>query len=552
MRCRECGHENGEGGQFCSRCGSPLVSDEDHSRSHAQETIGKYQLIEEIGRGAMARVWRAYDRALDREVAVKVPLFDEHIDQGFREELGMRFVEEAHIAARLNHPNIVTIYAADMFDGTPAIIMELIDGMTLSDLLESGPVDPDFARSILNELLDAVGYAHSCGIVHRDIKPDNVFIDRSNHVKLADFGIARLAEPGRQRKTMIGTVMGTPGYMSPEQAKGVREVDERSDLFSVGVIGYEMLTGRNPFGADRTSDSTTLLYRIVHEPVEDPSALMGGTLPESMRISILAALEKDPNNRPQSAAEFKAMLNGGLHAVSGEDFKEPAKKRKWLPYVIVCAIGVIALIVVLVNAMSGASGGAGVAASTNTSAQATQDSGSSASGGQTSDGQTSNEKASGAQASDAQASQKAHTPPEFDDAVASSELVPDEKSTYYATHVLNDNFETSWNEGVDGEGIGEWIELRASSPQLVKGVRIINGYPNPKSVNNFYNNNRARVLHVELSDGYSTDITLADDYSLQSFDFGGEHVTNSVKLTIKDVYFGEVFNDTCLTYVSAF
>lgn len=456
----------------------------------------------------------------------------------------MRFVEEAHIAARLNHPNIVTIYAADMFDGTPAIIMELIDGMTLSDLLESGPVDPDFARSILNELLDAVGYAHSCGIVHRDIKPDNVFIDRSNHVKLADFGIARLEDPGRQRKTVIGTVMGTPGYMSPEQAQGVREVDERSDLFSVGVIGYEMLTGRNPFGADRTSDSTTLLYRIVHEPVEDPGALMGGTLPESMRVAILAALEKDPANRPQSAAVFKAMLNGGLHPVSGGDFKAPTKQRKWLPYMIVCAIGLIVLAVVLVNATSGASGGAGVAVPTNTGAQETQDSGSSASDGQSSDAQP-----SGGQA---QPSQKAHTPPEFDDAVASSELAPDEKSTYYATHVLNDNFETSWNEGVDGEGIGEWIELRASSPQLVRGIHVINGYPNPKSVNNFYNNNRARVLHVELSDGYSTDITLADDYSVQDFNFNGEHVTDRVKLTIKDVYLGEVFNDTCLTYVSAF
>ena len=252
--------------------------------------FGPYELRGELGRGAMARVWRAYDPNLGREVAIKEPLFDSNLSDQVREEMGRRFVKEARTAAQLNHPNIVTIYAADVYDGRPAIVMELVEGSTLGAILSNGPLEPPVALSVLDQLLDAVGHAHSKGVIHRDIKPDNIFVDPQGHVKLSDFGIAH-ADDGATRVTMAGTVLGTPGYMSPEQAQGA-EVDERSDLFSVGVVAYEMLTGRNPFGAGDGSDAVTLLYRIVHEPVKELPETASAGLPADLRPAIMAALSK--------------------------------------------------------------------------------------------------------------------------------------------------------------------------------------------------------------------------------------------------------------------
>ena len=265
--------------------------------------IGPYELRGELGRGAMARVWRAWDPNLQREVAIKEPLFDPSLPPDVLDEMGRRFVAEGRAAARLSHPNIVAIYAADVWDGRPAIVMELVEGATLSDILRRGPLTPTDALSVLDQLLDAAGYAHARGVVHRDIKPDNVFVGTDGRVRLADFGVARV-DNGATRATMAGAVLGTPGYMSPEQARG-DVVDSRSDIFSIGVVAHEMLSGSNPFGSGET---TAMLYRIVHEPPAElpPSASEG--LPADLRPAIMAALAKDPATRPQTAADFKAML----------------------------------------------------------------------------------------------------------------------------------------------------------------------------------------------------------------------------------------------------
>ena len=325
--------------------------------------FGPYELRGELGRGAMARVWRAYDPNLGREVAIKEPLFDSNLSDQVREEMGRRFVKEARTAAQLNHPNIVTIYAADVYDGRPAIVMELVEGSTLGAILSNGPLEPPVALSVLDQLLDAVGHAHSKGVIHRDIKPDNIFVDPQGHVKLSDFGIAH-ADDGATRATVAGTVLGTPGYMSPEQAQGA-EVDERSDLFSVGVVAYEMLTGRNPFGAGDGSDAVTLLYRIVHEPVEPLPDFASAGLPADLRPAVMAALSKDPAARPQNAAAFKAMLHGGAYAPAAVPAADgnlakrvnvASKGRpKWLPYAIAGGGCVIALVIVLIatGALSG-------------------------------------------------------------------------------------------------------------------------------------------------------------------------------------------------------
>ena len=344
-----------------------------------QGRIGPYVLVGELGRGAMARVWRAWDPNLEREVAVKEPLFDPSLPDGVLEEMGRRFVAEGRAAARLSHPNVVAIHAADVWDGRPAIVMELVEGETLSKLLSRGPLAPAEALPLLDQLLDALGYAHGRGVVHRDVKPDNVFVTADGTLKLADFGIARV-DTGATRATVAGSVLGTPGYMSPEQARG-SEVDGRSDLFSVGVIAYEMLAGSNPFGS---GDATTLLYRIVHEPVPElpPSASAG--LPADLRPAVMAALSKDPADRPATAADMRRMLHGeeplretvkktppvDIHSPGGQSnekragtihrpsvqqksSEEKTAKRNFTPYIIIGAVAVIALIIVFASAMSG-------------------------------------------------------------------------------------------------------------------------------------------------------------------------------------------------------
>ena len=356
----------------------------------ANRNIGPYQLTGELGRGAMAQVWRAWDPNLEREVAIKEPLFAPGYSDAVIEEMGRRFVTEGRTAARLNHPNIVTIYAADVWDGRPAIVMELIDGVTLTQYMSNGPVPPQQALTILDQLLDAVDYAHRMGVIHRDIKPDNIFVTSTGLVKLADFGIARLDGAPAAMGTMLGTVLGTPGYMSPEQAVG-QPVDGRSDLFSVGVIAYELLTGSNPFGALDGSDPTTVIYRTVHEPVRELAPSVTANLQVDLRPAVQAALCKQPQGRPATAADFKAMLHGQLQAPTygvgqGQTIDSwqgngpaatygfengwsssvspvavPAKKTStWLPYALVAGVCTLVLAFVFLNAIKGGAHGGGM------------------------------------------------------------------------------------------------------------------------------------------------------------------------------------------------
>jgi len=228
----------------------------------------------------MAVVWRAFDPNLEREVALKEPVIPHGTDSATAAELGVRFVREGKAAANLAHPGIVTICTTDIYDGRPAIAMELIEGETLADVLDRGPLESRTAVAIADQLLDAVGYAHSKGVVHRDVKPDNVFVSSEGRVKLTDFGIAHVGSSATLTRT--GTVMGTPGYMAPEQVTG-QTTDARTDLFAVGVILYEMLTGTNPFGATDGTPPTTGMDRIVHEePVPFKPTLTAAALRSSV------------------------------------------------------------------------------------------------------------------------------------------------------------------------------------------------------------------------------------------------------------------------------
>jgi serine/threonine-protein kinase len=262
---------------------------------------GRYEIEAEIGRGGMAVVYRARDVRLRRKVALKVlpP------DLAFRDEVKRRFLREAEMAAQLSHPHIVPIYAVDEADGIVWIAMGLVDGESLAERLHREPRPPlDVVRRVLRDVASALEYAHRAGVVHRDIKPDNILIDRTTgSVMVTDFGIARAAE-GDQKLTATGIAVGTPAYMSPEQAMGEREVDGRADLYALGIVGYQMLAGELPFQA--TNTPAMLMKHLSERP--RPLAQVRDDLPTNLVHAIDRALAKGRGERWPDAGQFHAAL----------------------------------------------------------------------------------------------------------------------------------------------------------------------------------------------------------------------------------------------------
>jgi beta-lactam-binding protein with PASTA domain len=290
-------------------------------RSIARDTMvdGRYRAVRRIGSGGMAEVWCTADEVLGRRVALK--LMDGRFaeDPEFRE----RFRREAQAAAGLTHPNIVAIFDRSEWDGVPYIAMELVDGRTLKELVaERGPLPPEIAIGLTEQILRALGYAHRRGIVHRDVKPQNVILDPDGQAKVADFGIARA---GNSDMTQTGTIVGTVQYLSPEQAEG-HPVDRRSDLYSVGVVLYELLTGRVPF--DGEAPISIAIKHINERPVP-PGQLRPG-IPPALEAVVLRALEKDPARRFQSAEEFIAALERARHAPTRQIVMEPTPGEPWV------------------------------------------------------------------------------------------------------------------------------------------------------------------------------------------------------------------------------
>ena len=283
----------------------------DYLRDRLTVAVGAQYLIEgEIGRGGMSVVYRATDLRLHRPVAIKVlpP------DIAFNADVRTRFMREAETAAALSHPNIVPIYTVDEVgsDGSAAgtlayFVMAYVDGPSLGQrLARDGPWPIDETVRVLKEVADALAYAHSRGVVHRDIKPDNILIDRaSGRAMVTDFGIAR-ARAGETRITATGVAVGTPAYMSPEQAIGEREVDGRSDLYSLAVVGYHMLSGDTPFKAVNTP---AMLVKHVSERPR-PIRERRPDVPAYLAVAIDRALAKKPEDRWADAAEFRDALTG--------------------------------------------------------------------------------------------------------------------------------------------------------------------------------------------------------------------------------------------------
>lgn len=265
-------------------------------------TINGYHYLEEIGQGGMATVYRAHQLSMHRDVAIKM-LPRDLLHQGNSLE---RFQQEASIVARLEHRAIVPVHEYGEHEGMPYLVMRYMDGGSVDDLLIDGPIPPERALEILEQIAPALDYAHREGVLHRDLKPSNILLDSNGDAYITDFGIARIISGGTKQLTTSG-VVGTPAYMSPEQAQG-KPLDARSDLYALGVVVFEMLTGRRPFEADTPYN---VAVKHVTEPPPVPSKI-NPLLPVSVDRVLLKALEKSCDRRYQSASELVAALRQAI------------------------------------------------------------------------------------------------------------------------------------------------------------------------------------------------------------------------------------------------
>jgi serine/threonine-protein kinase len=274
------------------------------------DQIGRYRILDELGRGATGVVYRAQDPAIGRTIAIKTIRLSDFTDEVERERLRERLFREAQSAGMLSHPNIVTIYDIAEENGLAYIFMECVDGPSLEKVLNDAQAIPsENVLSFLQQTATALDYAHQKGIVHRDIKPANILIHERTQAKITDFGVAKIMS---QQMTQSGVMMGTPNYMSPEQVQG-HAVDGRADQFSLAVIAYEMLTGEKPFLADQLP---ALLFRIVREDPVPPQRL-NPTVGPQVELVLKKALAKSANDRFANCTQFVDALAGALQASPG-------------------------------------------------------------------------------------------------------------------------------------------------------------------------------------------------------------------------------------------
>ncbi len=337
MFCDKCGTENRESAEFCSNCGSKMSGNAGKKSQNPtqnkevskpasfierfkQSVSDRYEIIRELGRGGMAIVFLAKDKRLEREVALKLLPEEFHHDEKFR----TRFIREARVSAKLSHPNIIQIHDVNEKGDFTYFSMSYIQGVPLAKILEKGEsFDPKIIARLVIHVCFALQHAHENNVIHRDIKPENILINKKKMPIVVDFGIAKALSETKLSQT--GMLIGTPHYMSPEQIK-TGEVDGRSDIYSLGILMYEMAVGKTPF---KGLDPTALMYHQVNEVPKPPHDL-NENVPEDFSDLIMKSLEKNPNNRYQTAAELGKALHHFIQGAAtgapkaGADKKEPA------------------------------------------------------------------------------------------------------------------------------------------------------------------------------------------------------------------------------------
>jgi serine/threonine-protein kinase len=261
---------------------------------------GRYRLLEHLGAGSTAAVWRAVDLDLGRDVALKVLL-----GSGVDPELASRFEREGIVLARLSHPNVVPVLATGVHEGRPYLVMELVDGKALDVVLRAGPMAVDDALGLVADVAAGLGAAHRAGVIHRDVKPANIVCDRDGVPRLVDFGIARVSD--MTSVTKLNTVLGTANYLSPEQARG-EQLGPESDVYALGCVLYALLTGRPPFEAD---SDVAVAYRHVHDEPATPSTLRP-EIPAAVDTIVLRCLAKWPAGRYPTASDLEDDLRRAL------------------------------------------------------------------------------------------------------------------------------------------------------------------------------------------------------------------------------------------------
>jgi TonB family protein len=283
-----------------------------HAGEHMPSVIGRYQVQESIGYGAMGAVYKAFDPLIKRTLAIKTIRLDIPRQSPQYKSFIERFYHEARISGTLSHPNIVTLFDIGEEGGLPYLAMEYVEGETIASILERGlRFKPEKVIGLVSQVASAVDYAHTKGVIHRDIKPSNLILYDTDRVKVTDFGIAKLVDA---EMTQSGTLLGTPSYMSPEQAMGDK-LDGRSDIFSLGVCAFEMLCGEQPFPGNNV---TSILYKLVHvDPIEPANLEMNGLVPEKWHEVFGRVLAKKPDDRYQTATEFVQDLEYCLGAWFG-------------------------------------------------------------------------------------------------------------------------------------------------------------------------------------------------------------------------------------------
>ena len=292
------------------------------------EKIGKYEILGTLGKGGMGIVYRGLDPDIEREVAIKTIRFDNFSEGTAKDDLMARFIREARAAGKLTHANIVTVYDVCRENDVTYIVMQFVEGQSLQAVMDSGKTfSPLECIQIFKPICDALDYAHGLGIVHRDIKPANILIDKAGKPYIADFGVARIEE---STMTRSGTAVGTLSYMSPEQIKG-QDIDGRSDIFSLGIILYQLLAGKMPFEGDNIS---TIVYKIVNEQPPRIAELNKG-LPAGYDIVMGKVLAKNPGDRFQTCRALAASLESAelllertVEYETDKAYKAPAGRGK--------------------------------------------------------------------------------------------------------------------------------------------------------------------------------------------------------------------------------
>ena len=330
VKCPKCQHENPEDTLYCGKCAGPLKSAEGISITKTLITrveslqkgstfAGRYKIIEELGRGGMGVVYKAEDTKLKRTVALKfLPPELTHIS-----EVNERFMREAQAAAALDHPNICTVYEFDEAEETSFISMAYIEGQSLKKKTESGPLELDEALRIATQIAEGLGEAHKKGVVHRDIKSANIIVTERGQAKIMDFGLARMT--GGTLLTKEGMAMGTIAYMSPEQARG-EEVEHRTDIWSLGVVLYEIFSGQLPFKGEHDQ---SVVYSILNEKPK-PITDLRSEIPLSIGQVVSKALEKNPDERYQQVEELLDDLKSISSGIVPEEIKVRLRKAQLL------------------------------------------------------------------------------------------------------------------------------------------------------------------------------------------------------------------------------